>query len=516
MTNPILSEIDGMSPAAKSAMLQAHQATVAQAQAAPIAGTGEQPLPKLIASPDAQPNGPRTIGVMGGVGQDQPPPKLLSMPKSPMPSLTPASQPNVTLAPQPRGTLLGDQAELTRELNSGSGVSQISGKIQNSLFGQNHPTAGKFLGNLAAGAATIGDGLLRTFAPNLEQNLPGTEGHHQLLLNQNGRRVDDDVQNAQRQALTQHEQAETSNLQNPDRETVNTDNGVYSLNRKDGTARAVTDEATGEPLSPVDKTKDANLQQLHANAVNKAIQEGRDPSQDPTVNHLADAITSLQKQTPPKEISAVADLQNQIAAANQAGDKKKVAQLQSQLKDLNPFGEQHLAISMAGLSDRENPKAAKPTADEQRRADLAENLNENINTLEDIAKRRPELFGPLAGRMTSLKSTIGTSDEDIATLEAIKHQIGMAQISAHGMRSAHGIDAAAGSLLNNFNNSPAAMMAALNAARKSVGTFQNDADNPGESRTPQASGGTIRARDPKGVLHEAPAGTPLPAGWKAE
>lgn len=32
----------------------------------------------------------------------------------------------------------------------------------------------------------------------------------------------------------------------------------------------------------------------------------------------------------------------------------------------------------------------------------------------------------------------------------------------------------------------------------------------------KASSGTIRARDPQGVLHEAPAGTPLPAGWKAE
>jgi hypothetical protein len=29
-------------------------------------------------------------------------------------------------------------------------------------------------------------------------------------------------------------------------------------------------------------------------------------------------------------------------------------------------------------------------------------------------------------------------------------------------------------------------------------------------------GGAIRARDPQGRLHEAPAGTALPAGWKAE
>lgn len=31
-----------------------------------------------------------------------------------------------------------------------------------------------------------------------------------------------------------------------------------------------------------------------------------------------------------------------------------------------------------------------------------------------------------------------------------------------------------------------------------------------------AAGGTIRARDPQGTLHEAPAGTPLPSGWVLE
>ena len=40
--------------------------------------------------------------------------------------------------------------------------------------------------------------------------------------------------------------------------------------------------------------KQVNLQQLHANAVNKAIQEGRDPSTDPTVQHLANAIIGIQ------------------------------------------------------------------------------------------------------------------------------------------------------------------------------------------------------------------------------
>jgi hypothetical protein len=40
--------------------------------------------------------------------------------------------------------------------------------------------------------------------------------------------------------------------------------------------------------------------------------------------------------------------------------------------------------------------------------------------------------------------------------------------------------------------------------------------NPGAPAQAAPGGGTIRARDPQGNLHEAPAGTPLPAGWKRE
>jgi hypothetical protein len=135
-----------------------------------------------------------------------------------------------------------------------------------------------------------------------------------------------------------------------------------------------------------------------------------------------------------------------------------------------------LAIRETGENARATDKKSKPTADEQRRADLAENLNENLNTLEDIAKRRPDLFGPMAGRLTQLRGAIGTGDKDIATLETIKHQIGMAQISAHGMRSAHGIEAAADSILNNLHNQPDAVLANVKAVRDSIKTFQQDVE----------------------------------------
>lgn len=131
-------------------------------------------------------------------------------------------------------------------------------------------------------------------------------------------------------------------------------------------------------------------------------------------------------------------------------------------------------------------KPGKPTADEQRRADLAENLNENLDKLDEITTRRPELFGPVSGRVTALKGFVGSNDPDIGTLETIKHQIGMAQISAHGMRSAHGIEGASQSILNSFKNGPDAVRASTKAARDSVKTFTQDverAKNPNASST---------------------------------
>jgi hypothetical protein len=129
----------------------------------------------------------------------------------------------------------------------------------------------------------------------------------------------------------------------------------------------------------------------------------------------------------------------------------------------------------------------KISADEQKRADLAQNLNENIDTLEDILKRRPELFGPVAGRWTQVRSVAGTDDPDVSQLMTIEHQLGMVAQGAHGMRSAQGVESAARSLTNGFHNSPTATKAALEAARKSVGTFLGDSQKPGQARTATAS-----------------------------
>lgn len=136
------------------------------------------------------------------------------------------------------------------------------------------------------------------------------------------------------------------------------------------------------------------------------------------------------------------------------------------------------------------PKGShKPTVAEQNRSDLADNLNENLDKLEDIVNRRPELFGMVGGRTTQVRNFLGSNDKDIGALDTIEHQLGMVQQSTHGMRSAFGVQSAAKSVLNDFKNGPEALKGSIKAARDSAATFKkNVADKEGQSPT----GGTYK------------------------
>jgi hypothetical protein len=195
--------------------------------------------------------------------------------------------------------------------------------------------------------------------------------------------------------------------------------------------------------------------------------------------------------------------QEQIAIRGQNMETARSKYTQSQENARQKFQQSQENMRSANTQAQENyratAKADKPTADEKKRADLGQNLNENLDQLEEIVNRRPDLFGPAAGRLTKAREWLGTSDPDIGALQTIEHQLGMVQQSTHGMRSAIGVQTAANSLVNNFKNSPEAMKASIQAARKSAATFLGNA-NPGTSGTPEPVKGG--ARD----LGAAPAG----------
>jgi hypothetical protein len=134
------------------------------------------------------------------------------------------------------------------------------------------------------------------------------------------------------------------------------------------------------------------------------------------------------------------------------------------------------------------------TVDEKKKADLVTNAKENLAALRGIIIRRPELFGPYAGRLTSLRAAAGTSDEDISKLAGIKDRFGMVNQGLHSMRSASHVAEAGDAVLNKMRNSPEATLAAINEAEKSLETFQRPVAEQRGNLT-----GNKKTADPLGI-----------------
>jgi hypothetical protein len=163
LTNPLLDEINGLSPGAKAALMAAHGAT------SPVGTTAPNPA---IGAAKEQLKPP-----------SEAPPPALTLPSQPMPSTAGMGAPGPAIQ-APRGTVTGDENERGRLLNSGTGIDQIQG----------HP----FLKGIAEVADKI----------NPFSAIPGTTAHHNLLLGRANTALTQDQANAEKQAQTQAQQAE--------------------------------------------------------------------------------------------------------------------------------------------------------------------------------------------------------------------------------------------------------------------------------------------------------------------
>lgn len=266
-TNPILDELGGLSPGAQQALLAAHNSTaLTPPPTTPPVDQGLQ-APSKIQKP-AQIGAPPTA---------QP----ASMP-SPTPNVGSYPMPNVEA---PRGTLQGDINERGRLEATGPGITQIHSKIENSEFGQNHPTLGKIAGYGAEIPLRILEAAGSTLGPvrSAEQLLPGTQAHHAMEmrnLNSNiGKESEENVQGAQ--AGAENARAGLTNLDAANEPQKAADEHALTQSTIDKNER-----------DPAEKV--ATLQQLHAQAVQRVVEQGGDPSKDPIVQNYENALIRLQ------------------------------------------------------------------------------------------------------------------------------------------------------------------------------------------------------------------------------
>ena len=129
-------------------------------------------------------------------------------------------------------------------------------------------------------------------------------------------------------------------------------------------------------------------------------------------------------------------------------------------------------------------KLQMPTGTERQRADLATSALEQIADMQSVLKKRGDMFGPGAGRITKMQQWIGSQDPEAqrmqaAAVTAADHLMGVfgGRSTATGQR----IEA----LMGNFSTNPEATMAALEQYAKAAKTIQSRGMGP----APKAGGG---------------------------
>lgn len=359
---------------------------------------------------------------------------------------------------------MGDETELARKQSTGSGISQIKSPF-------------------ARGALRVLDTVGSVISPASMSMIPGTEMHHRMLMGQDRSHVASDIEEQGKEAQT-GEATARAGLADVQTEKAKHDLALENQPKPKEEEWSIVPGMIGPNGQPVQQEKNSGQIRFAPDM------QGVGPLKEPIEKTPNDFEQYYHDFLTENKFPDTAH--NRLLARQQYAAAGQAPQHEPRQMAIGPDG---TVIELKpGMKVPQGSKTVtgeltnKPSPDEQRRADLAENLNENLATLEEIANRRPELFGPVHGRITGLKAMVGSDDPDIGTLETIKHQIGMAQISAHGMRSAQGVAAAAESIVNSFKNGPEAVKASINAARNSVKTFSGDVERAKNPQAPQGGG----------------------------
>lgn len=483
--NPVLSEIQShlqaMSPDAQAAVRMANPSLPSPAATAAASAPSVIPHGMLLPHPDAGPP-PANIS-MGG------PSPTLSMPTSQPQLVTGPKRGQEMMTsgePVSPGTTMGDTTERGRLLSDGAGVENIAHSVEGSRLGQAHPFLGKLLGGVAEGAGLVGDTLLHAAAPGIERTVPGTEGNYTRNLSRADTALTQDTTNAQKEAQTASENATAGKTSAETPEVV--PEAEARIGAEDATAGRENATAATIPQEAADKHALVQPTIGHLNAEATALQN---PKQTPQEQTYADLIKqgftpeqALEKtKERPPNVSVNTGEKN-LWSVPQADGSQKVISLKA--GDTIPKG----AVSLSGQS-AENSKAGNADAPTVAALKFANDYLASGAFTGPSDEALQDQFFQLAKPSTGFR-------------------MNQAQISQlHEMAS--WMDSWKGRLYHLENGTWFAPEQRANIVK----TMNDLAASKGMESGPQG-GGMIRALDPRGVLHEAPAGTALPAGWKAQ
>lgn len=143
------------------------------------------------------------------------------------------------------------------------------------------------------------------------------------------------------------------------------------------------------------------------------------------------------------------------------------------------------------------------TTAEWNRTDLAGNAISNIEEAQRILKARPDLFGPVAGRVTRLRQAMQGGDVDAARFEAAIRTANLPLIGIHGMRGQYALRDVENLDADLYRN-PEALAGILDEIHRSAAEFGNRGGRPAPARR----GAAPTAAPPAVATPQAPAAAP--------
>lgn len=307
--------------------------------------------------------------------QMAPPPPSQPMPDNRYNLALNTPQPKVI---SPRGTIQGDQAERSRLLDTGSGISQISHRIQDSGFGQAHPTLSKVLGGLAQGAATIGDVALNVGGGGIGRlaamEIPGTAEHHALLLHQANNAVGQDEAAAEKEAQTASQNAEIPL-------------------RQAQTQEVQQRTATNEPVEISKEQADAlGMPELEGEKVSPAVFAG---------------LSKAHQGNTTKESTTTA---TNTSRENVAGIKKQTAEEQMASREKIAAATNAMRTTLGHMRAASGVNKGGPTNTTRAMAEMATTVLPRMTAISAEVDRMANDLGPAVGRWNELMVNKGGAD----------------------------------------------------------------------------------------------------------
>lgn len=453
---------------------------------------------------------------LGGIlpsGEDQP----LPVPKAPSAGDNTNTQ------------LLTAQNNFAHKQASGDGISQIKNPILHGL-------------------ARTGDVLESILAPGAERVTPGTAGNHQRLLGIDQGQINDALGNQYQEAHTAEENALGDYMQQrPQIEQSKIDQRQTAVQERVGQAAAakgqtVEWDANGIPTFHDDITSQAYADHQALNAMHQATADKSKIQADIAQNHY---IPGTPEFAEAQRKLAQVDKRLGVAMAS-LGLRAQGLQLRqnSQNADfynLGPDG-QPLPGAPVMTDDEGNQtvvgrRNAGNAIKQQKTVatfnDLQGSVAHTRDALTQLYNEGGSLSDPrIVAAMNDPNSTIGrvingklvqggltpTQIQAINSVRQLHEQAGILRATTGGTSS----EAGAQRILDVVPTAGDANDVAMNKLAQQDEVLKRLV--PGQTRVtggvsvhhPGGKPAMIRAIDPQGVLHEAPAGTPLPQGWKAQ